>query len=348
MLFRNRCVASLIAITVTLSAITPSIAATFSRPSSSSSSVSRPSTPSYSPPPSVSRPSPPTASTFSKPPASVSPPVAKSEPPPSSNGFSKPGGTPPVATQTPPPSSNGFSKPGGTPTASLPPPAKVNPPNALAAAQTRQLSANSLSAYQQERANAKVPPMPVVAPRNNPAFAAARNSYGGNVDTYMSRRQGVYSNYQSSHPQVFVVVHNIHPNYGVYDSGFLTGMMMGAVGASIFENAMWMNAHRTDPWYPQYMQDLNQQAEQNAELREKLAAMNAAMAQAQADGKTVDPNVLPQGVEPAMAIAPEAVIADQPTVSETPANNGNSHWFIWSIALVSVAGITYFFTRRKG
>ena len=321
---------------------TPSSSHSFSSPSrpstsSSSSGFSKPSAPSVASTPSSS------GGGFSKPTTSA-PPVASTPPAPSSNGFSKP--TPAPSAPVASPSNNGFSKPNSAPVSTAgnttAPPRPAAPASAMATANNKAVSSSTLSAYQAERSQARQPPMPVASTqvRSSPVYSSASRAWGGNADTYYSRRTVVYSSYRSSHPDVFIITHNMRPNYGIYDSGFLTGMMFGYIGSSMIHNASWMYAQQSQPWYPAYRADLERQAVDNAELRAKMYAMDAEIAKLKAQG--VQPqttNSLPQGVDPAMAIAPEAVMADAP---EKP-----SYTWLWIILAAIGGGVVVFFVVRR-
>lgn len=282
---------------------------------SNSGGVSRPSTPSHSAP---SYPSPPPSA------------VAPSRPLP-----------PPAAIA--PSNSNGFSRPGSTPAQPVAAPRPVAPASPMAQAQQRQVSSSSLSAYQAERANARTPPNPVSTQqvRNDPVYNSARDSFGGNTDRYFSQRTTVINNYRTSHPDVYAINSGIRPNYGIYDSGFLTGMMMGYVGGSIINNATWMHAQQHQPWYPAYRADLERQAVDNAELRGRITQMDAEIGRLRAQGvQPAAATSLPQGVDPALAIAPEAVIADTPEKS--------SHTWLWVIlGIISGGALVWFVMRRR-
>lgn len=358
MKFRDKLLRPIIALAFVLATMMPSFSATTS---SSSSGYSAPS----------SRPSAPST------PMRVEPPRQPYTPPAVNNGYTKPpqAAVPPIAAPiphpgpvTPPPvanSNSGFTKPGGAPSqptgqTSLPPKQGL-PPNALASAQTRNMSATSLTAYQSERANAKQPPMPLAPAdtRNNPAYANASRAYGGNVDTYMANRQTSYSSYRTSNQSTFLIVHEIRPNYGIYDSGFLTGMIMGAVIGNVVANhnadmqrAAWLNAQQNQAWYPQYMADLRTQAETNAQLRERLAYMEGQQALARSQGVTVDATQLPQGVDPSIAIAPEAVITDSnftqtPTGDRSPIVKSSHIWLWFILGLFGVVGLSWLVMRKR-
>jgi hypothetical protein len=285
--------------------------------SSSSPSYSRPSSPSpsYQPsPPSYSRPSTPSVAppVYSKPTVAPSAPVAS----PSLNGYSKPPSTTaPVAKAptVPLPSISGYSKPGSTTTGSASPTA-VKPPvasqSALGVAATKSMSNDSLSKYQAERAQAKNPPQPVNvnAAKNDSTFKSESSQYRS-VDDYMSRRTTNITVYRNTYPTAYSYSAGMYPNYGHYDSGFLMGIMIGAMGNSM-ANSNWLYAHQRDPWYGQWHDDLVRQSQTNAELKTKLEKMDGELAQLKASGVQPSANTsLPTGIDSSIALAPEAMIA---------------------------------------
>lgn len=183
--------------------------------------------------------------------------------------------------------------------------------SALTAASKQNVSSISFAKYQAERA-ANVKPPTVVEKsyvNSNPVFTNTRNSYDGNFNTYMDKRNTSYSDYRSRHPEVFVINNNLRPNYGVYDSGFLTGMMIGQIGSNHAANMHWMATQYNQPWYTHYRNDLNEQAATNENLRQKLAELDAEVETLKSRGDTPIVTELPPDVQPEIAISPEAVLA---------------------------------------
>jgi len=187
------------------------------------------------------------------------------------------------------------------------------------------------------------PPQPVSTSsvRSSPVYASVSRSWGGNADSYYARRTTVYTSYRTSYPSVFIVTHNMYPNYGMYDSGFLTGMFMGYLGSSMVQNAAWLAAQQNEAWYASYRADLDRQAIDNQELREKLAAMDAEIARQRAAGNVAQAGSLPDGVDPALAVAPEAVNAVEPE-KEQQSSGGGVSW-IWVVVGVIVGAVVAFF-----
>lgn len=216
----------------------------------------------------------------------------------------------------------------------------------MAQAQARNMSASSLQAYQAERARAQQPPTPVTTQqvRQDPVYASARTSFGGNADRYYTQRTTVINNYRTAHPEVFTYSQNMRPNYGIFDSSFLTGMVVGAIGTSLYDRATWMASQQHQPWYPQYRADLERQARDNADLRARLDEMDREISNIRAQGKVPQqPQALPQGVDPTMAIAPEAVNAD----AASKANGGGGYMWIWIILGLGAMGVAAWVVVRK-
>jgi len=265
------------------------------------------------------------SSSYSKP--GMPAPRSESVSPSSSSGYSKPMGMP---TSPVPPQS--FSKPGGPSSTSV---ASPSPNSSLSGASNRSNSTNAAATYNSTR----TPPVINQAQvRQDPVYRSATSAWGGDTRRYTAQRTVVVTSYRSSHPDIYIMTGNMYPHYGMYDSSFLTGMVMGYVGMSIAQNSMWMYAQQSQPWYPSYRADLEVQAQNNVDLRNKLAAMDAEIAQLKANGQAPVANGLPQGVDPALAMAPEAVL-DQPS-SGIP-------WYWFLLGVLLAGGIIYVVMRRK-
>jgi hypothetical protein len=254
-----------------------------------------------------------------------------SSPSSSSQGYTKPSTAP---SSSPSSSSQEYTKPSTAPnSANNTPSTPKTPSTALGAASNKNLSADSLKAYQAERNSAAKPPQPInkTDTVNNPA----RSTYK-NADQYMNKRTTVINNYHTNNPNVTSINRGMSPNYGMYDSNFLTGMVMGYLGTSMLQNSMWMYSHMNEPWYKSYRADLDTQAANNAELKAKIAAMDAEVAKLKEQNtQPHEKNIIPKEIDPALAIAPEAMILDDEH------NNGISWWYAPLFFLVGV-GATFF------
>lgn len=301
----------------------------FSRPSFSRPSFSRPSS-SYSKPVESAP-----ARAYSKP-DSVLPSTA------STSKYSKPTG---LAST---PSVSKYSKPGGTIGSTTPNVVtqRVVSPSALSAQSSKVMSGSAFSAYQADRRAAKLPPqgVNVTAARTDPTFSAATHRYSS-VNSYMAARSTSMSAYRQAHPNVYIIANNMHPNYGAYDSSFLTGMIFGVIGSEA-ANANWLYMHQNDPWYAQYHADLVQQAQNNAELQAKLNAMDAQMAALRDQHVVINQatSQLPAGIDPSLAIAPEAMIANATVAQSSSSNYTLLYMFIIMLLIVMVV-IYYLYVK---
>jgi len=333
-LFVAAMMASAIGIPTIVNAASAPSVRSFSAPSVRSFSE-----PSYSKPyvssPTYSKPSlaAPAASsqTYSKPATS-----APSVPNASSQTYSKPTVAPAVTPTTPPAST--YSKPGvvsnpQSTSNSVAPPSLPKPNSALGVAANKQISSSSLQAYQAERASAKMPPTPLKASeiKSDPGLAAARRQYS-NTDQYMAQRATNITIYRNSHPDVFIYTHNMYPYYGTYDSSFLVGMMFGYVGSSV-ANANWLYMHQNDPWYYQWHADMQRQAQNDAAMQAKLAQMDMQLADLKAQNAHPTVSALPEGVNPSIAIAPEAMLA---VTDDQPHGSSVISFLIWGTSIIIV------------
>jgi len=281
--------------------------------SSSSSSSSRPSTPSYSKPstpapsvtPSVPKSAIPTPNSYGKPSA-----PNQAAPIPATNTVPSVPAVKPTVQNPTVDHSSPYGKPSVQTNSTTPGPTVQRPatiaPSALASSSNKAMSANSFSAYKAERDKSTKPPHEInpSEAKNNPASTQYKTP-----DHYMASRTTIVNNYQAAYPGVYSISYGLHPNYGIYDSSFLTGMVIGAFGTALLDRATWMYSHQNDPWYHTYRADLNQQAVNNAELRTKLAEIDAKMAELKAQNAQMS-RTLPSGIDSAYAVAPEAVIAN--------------------------------------
>jgi hypothetical protein len=288
---------------------------------SSLGSFNRPSMPSTAPrtaaPPSVSAPAQNQQSlgNFTRPPTAAIAPAASTL-----GGFSRP-----QAEAQPAPGAQlaGFSRPqvaAGSLSAKPP----VDP---FSRAASMNVSSATMQRVQADQTRAAQPAIPVSAAsfRNEPIYASARSRWSSPGVYYEDRNSG-WSSY-TQHSTV-VIVQPVHPNYGVWDGMFLGAMLANAASA---EYAMWAYSHRDSSEYQQWHAD--QQARHDAAVDEQLAALDAQVAQLQQQGvKPADPQFLPQGVSQAMAVAPEAVLADAGDAMSEP----HGHYWVL-IAGVSLA-----------
>jgi hypothetical protein len=192
------------------------------------------------------------------------------------------------------------------------------------------VSSATMQRVQADQTRAAQPAIPVNlgSVRNEPIYASARSHWSSPSVYYEDRNNGWSSYVQHS---TVVIMQPVHPNYGVWDGMFLGAMLANAASA---DYALWAYSHRDSSEYQQWRAD--QQDRHDAAVDQQLAALDAQVAQLQQQGvKPADPQFLPQGVNQAMAVAPEAVLAD---VSEAVPEPHGYNWIL--IAGASLAVLT--------
>jgi hypothetical protein len=226
--------------------------------------------------------------------------------------------------------------------ASVPPRA---PADAASGQASRAFSAAALQRFDAEKARSGQPAAPVdpAAARKDQAYASAASGWRSNPDSYLRDRAQAMPRWQASNPGITVIVHEIQPHYGVYDSLFLTAMFMNASSNASYAN--WLYSHQGDPWYQQAHDDMVRQAHQNADLRAQLAQADDRVALLRAQNAQAMPSAaLPQGVDQSVAFAPEVVQAD----SLAYATPGSSHaWIYITIIVVLLAVVAVLLSSRR-
>lgn len=187
-----------------------------------------------------------------------------------------------------------------------------------------------------DRTRARTPPQPVnvQAARAEPIFAETRSRYTSADSYYVVRNREM----ASMRAQQVFIVQPTRPNYGVWD-GFFLGMMVSNLTRPGYSD--WAYSHRDSSEYRQWHADQMQLAEQNGELRERMAALDAKVGQMQRDGvKPQAANILPEGVSSAVAVAPEAMLADFEE-SAPNAHTGSGHGWLIAFAIIGLLGVGF-------
>jgi hypothetical protein len=226
-----------------------------------------------------------------------------------------------------PASQSGYTRPPAAEVQRSQSPAAPN--TALNDAARRSMSANSLEQYRRERAESKSPPRPVQAQevRKDPTYNQTRDRYGS-VDEYMRQRQRHVEDLRRRAPDAYRYSRDMSPNYGMYDSSFLMGLILGSIGSSS-SNAAWLDSQRDQDWYRQWRLDMERRATDDADLRSRIDAMDREMERQRSLPAPATAATLPEGVPNSLAIAPEAMIT-----AETTDKRGFSWGWIMLIGLI--------------
>ena len=265
----------------------------------------------------------------------VHPAYAKSE----SGGFSKPSMSMPHASAPaftkptpPPPSSSSFTKPplgGSGITRSVP----ATPPRS--AADTAMAKGQSQQAYRQfqsEQQRFRAPPAAAPSDTRAAQQTSAWRQYGTrwhSADSYYAARQSALQRSPSvrmyyEHPPVYVL--QGRPSYGAYAGAFLGGVLLDRIMQPSY--SQWAYSHYNDPGFQAWRADMQNQAADNAELRDKLAQMDAQVQQLKAQNAPTS-EALPDDVDPSLVVAPQTVML---------ATASSHHWWLWiTLILAAIA-----------
>jgi hypothetical protein len=161
------------------------------------------------------------------------------------------------------------------------------------------------------------------------------------MDGYYSARRTDIAPFYARYPEPMYVYH-MHPNYGMWDSYFMYLLIANAANQSYDE---WAYTHYNDPSYIQWHQDMEQQAQNNAQVQAQLSQLDSQVAALKAqNAPTEASDDLPTGVSPAVAISPAAM-------EQTAQPADGSHWLanvlIFLVALLLGAAATRWFLKRS-
>ena len=220
------------------------------------------------------------------------------EPPQTSGGFAKPPSQPGFASAAPD-LSGGFAKPGagGAVAAAAPkgPAATTGFDRSIAGQQ----GAASLTKMREQQAAFKAPPPKLETPAATSAWAKQSLDAAGPRPAPVAYYAGRDQYYGSVGWQPPVYVHYGAPSYGIWDALFLWSIL------DLHHD--WAYYHRDDPAYEAWRRDADRLAQDNADLRAKLAAMDRDVAEMKEKQVPANPNYLPPGIKPDVALAAEVV-----------------------------------------
>jgi len=312
----------LAAVVVALTATAPVLA----KPSSSGSSSRG-----YSPPPSSHVPAPlPHATTPAAPPAAA--PGA-----PRSGGYAAPGSSAPVMPPSAP-ASSGYHAPSGAAA-----PAATR--NGSDAAMTRRGASTAYTSYKATQSQFRTAAAPPAAPPSNSSFAGVTRV--SSYSTLVVHRNSYYSSWGYVPPSY---IYGYGPHFGMWDAIFIWSLASAAGNAA---QADWFYHHQYDQGYIDWRRQAEIEAQQNADLRAQLATIDQRVSTLQAQGVARDPNYLPPGADPQVALAAENVVSKDAADADTdvtaagqPAKHISHFWLDIALVVLVLGGVAYFMSRR--
>ena len=285
--------------------------------------------------------------------------------PPSVQGFTKPHLAPPSETDLAPKTGQGFTKPqqpqsggsgfgftkpGTTPGATVTgTPRLITPPRSVVDSTiAKGQSRTALAQFDADRQKFKAPPVGGFttpgAARQSPVWQQYGTRWRSADDYYAARRAAERrlppqaAIYYTAPP---VWVSSGPPSYGAFSSHFLGGVLLGMAGSLAYDQ--WAYSHRTDPAYIEWHEDMERQAADNAELRDKLATLDAKVTELQEQNAPVT-DKLPDDVDPSLVVAPETVMM--------ATTKSGINWWLWVpltliLLLLAFAGTSIMIARNR-
>lgn len=224
-------------------------------------------------------------------------------------------------------------------------PAVTAPRSAADTAIAKGRSQQAYRQFQSEQQRFRAPP--AAAPANTQAAqqTQAWRQYGSrwhSADSYyaarnsaLQRSPGMRGYYE--HPPVYVL--QGRPSYGAYAGAFLGGVLLDRIMQPSY--SQWAYSHYNDPGFQAWRADMENQAADNADLREKLAQMDAQVQQLKARNAPTT-EALPEDVDPSLVVAPQTVML---------ATTTSHHWWLWItlglLAIVAFFGACLMISQRN-
>jgi hypothetical protein len=164
------------------------------------------------------------------------------------------------------------------------------------------MSSQAKSSLAKFKAPATTSLVPSATIKSSPAFSRSFSPGAPRVTyhTYLGNRNAYYSSY---HPPVYI--YSYAPRYGMWDAMFMW-MMLDNMNHNMYYN------HRNEADYQNWRRDADKQAQTDADLRAKLAAMDMKVKELEKAKTPVDPAYMPPGVDPTVAMSIDAAEATLP------------------------------------
>jgi hypothetical protein len=130
------------------------------------------------------------------------------------------------------------------------------------------------------------------------------------------------------------------PNYGMFDSNFLMGVILGhwtgSSGSNNNSSAEWLKSQSNQEWYTHWRADLERASKENEDLKLKIQELDKQMANLKPAEKPA--SILPEGVPASLALAPEAMIVDAYEDHSLPWG-----WILFMLMLASISLVVFYF-----
>lgn len=174
---------------------------------------------------------------------------------------------------------------------------------------------------------------------SSPIYRQASRGSNQSRSNYWDRRDGFYGGWNTPN-----YVYMGSPAYGMFDGLFL-GYMLGHAMTPHY--SAFAYHHQNDEGMKAWMEEMEAQAAENAEIRAQLNLLKAEMAKL--EGTPIDPSFLPAGIDPDLVLAPDLVRTLAPTFRLCTASpEGNYHRFAQTVQQFAAQGVLVEIVNTKG
>lgn len=174
---------------------------------------------------------------------------------------------------------------------------------------------------------------PSAAPKADSATAQAyRREIPAGQDPYAARNV-FYERQQWSPPPC---MYQSSPSFGIFDAMMLWFILDHLTEPRYAQMAYHMS---DDPGFRQWREEAGRLSGENAELRQKVEQMDARLKEYENQGVKKEPGFVPEGVNPAVVVAPEAVAA--------PAGGSSGAWRWLGLAALLATALIIVSRRRR-
>lgn len=191
----------------------------------------------------------------------------------------------------------------------------------------------SVKAYNEYKGKFAKPDNPVGQTGSTTTPAPQPSRTWDNYRDYRSYRDNYYAGQGWRAPGY---AYQSYPSFGLWDAMFLWFMLRQASGPSFMYN------HQNDPGVQSFRQEADKMAASNADLKKQLADLDAKVEQMKKDGVAVDPKKMPEGIDPAVALAAEKVVRE-----DAAKKSGMGSWIWIAGAGLAVAAAFMLLTRSR-
>ena len=207
-------------------------------------------------------------------------------------------------------------------------------------AMSKEKAAQSKLAYQTEQAKFKQPapkPTATVEARRteynkSPIFSRSHRSSNYSADDHYARRDSYYRSSGWSTP---TYVYMSQPSFGMWDAMFWWWILDN-------NDSKTVHNHYNDPGFQEWKSEAERLSKDNLELAAKLGVMENEIKDMEKKGVARDPNYLPEGVDPEVALSLEAMAIrspEEPTIKVATGVSGGNYERFGKIFSGSVQGV---------